>query len=88
MKAGLAEGQKSSRSCYQWVKDFKLVVWEPQGLFQEYLEMGKSVMASFRGINGKVCDFMLRNVYMTVHFWSGHKLLTHFAVKHTARNPC
>jgi anoctamin-1 len=40
VKTGLAEGQKSNRSYYQWVKDFKLVEWGPQGLFPEYLEMG------------------------------------------------
>jgi len=40
VKSGMAEGQKSSCSYCQWVRDFKLVEWGPQGLFPEYLEMG------------------------------------------------
>ncbi|XP_069685470.1 anoctamin-5-like isoform X2 [Periplaneta americana] len=39
VKTGISKDQKSSRSYYQWVKDFKLVEWGPQGLFPEYLEM-------------------------------------------------
>ncbi|KAJ9596645.1 hypothetical protein L9F63_012342, partial [Diploptera punctata] len=39
VKTGLAPEQKSSRSYYQWVKDFKLVEWGHQALFAEYLEM-------------------------------------------------
>lgn len=40
VKTGLVKGQTVSRSYHQWVKDFKLVEWGPEGLFPEYLEMG------------------------------------------------
>lgn len=40
VKTGLVKGQTVSHSYHQWVKDFKLVEWGPQGLFPEYLEMG------------------------------------------------
>lgn len=39
VKTGLVKGQTLSHSYHQWVKDFKLVEWGPQGLFPEYLEM-------------------------------------------------
>ena len=40
VKTGLVKGQTTSHSYRQWVKDFRLVEWGPQGLFPEYLEMG------------------------------------------------
>ena len=44
----LATSGKNQNSMYktrtpQWVKDFKLAEWGHQGLFYEYLEMGKLI---------------------------------------------
>ncbi|XP_072402314.1 anoctamin-5-like isoform X2 [Diabrotica undecimpunctata] len=40
VKTGLTKEQQSCKHCRpQWVKDYKLVMWGPRGLFPEYLEM-------------------------------------------------
>ena len=39
--AGLGSQNNDKSKTPQWVRDFKLAEWGHQGLFYEYLEMGK-----------------------------------------------
>jgi hypothetical protein len=89
VKTGLAEGQKSHRGYYQWVKDFKLVEWGPQGLFPEYLEMGMvnkwilvSSMVFCSSVNCSMCAFVVGSGFPAVHFQSRQKLLISLNISH------
>jgi len=42
IKTGLqAEDKENGRIKKQWIEDYKLLGWGPNGLFPEYLEMGE-----------------------------------------------
>lgn len=45
-KTDETDGSAQLISCNQWTNDFKLLAWSPRGLFDDYLEMSKSIVAS------------------------------------------